>query len=475
MNKKTQTAIAAIFTLSATTSFASERPCDIYEKAGTPCVAAHSLARALFGNYDGNLYQVRRADGTTKDIPVDKAGGYAKSSIQDEFCTGTTCTISIIYDQTSYKNDLKKSPPVFWLKEGGKEAIADKAPAYVNGHKVYGFYRDAWSATGYRNNNTKGVATGDEEESMYMVVDGRHYNNSCCFNYGNAETTGNDDGPGTMECVYFGDDTDWGGPGQGKGPWVAADLEDGVFKGNDAGYMWGKTHTTPWPDALTIDADYATAMLKGPNNGTFVLKGGSAQEGKLNTMWDGPRKQGYSPRKLQGAIVLGNGGDGSDGGAGTFYEGVMTIGCPPDSIDDKVQANIVAARYGSKETRPEPIDTVETSIKDSIPDTVATEIAKDSIPNTTITEPAKDSADTSKSIEIKNQSLLLTLNENISKTYTVFDIQGNKITAFHATNFNSEWNKVQSKLPNGIYVIKTQNKISPSQKTTLIKNKRQLH
>lgn len=129
MNKKTQTAIAAIFALSATTSFASERPCDIYEKAGTPCVAAHSLARALFGNYDGNLYQVRRADGTTKDIPVDKAGGYAKSSIQDEFCTGTTCTISIIYDQTSYKNDLKKSPPVFWLKEGGKEAIADKAPA----------------------------------------------------------------------------------------------------------------------------------------------------------------------------------------------------------------------------------------------------------------------------------------------------------------------------------------------------------
>jgi hypothetical protein len=183
---------------------------------------------------------------------------------------------------------------------------------------------------------------------MYMVVDGRHYNDMCCFNYGNAETTGNDDGPGTMECIYFGDDKDWGGPGQGPGPWVAADLEDGVFKGNDAGYLWGRTHTTPWPDAQTIDADYATAMLKGPNDGTFKLKGGSAQEGKLTTMWDGPRKRGYSPRKLQGAIVLGNGGDGSDGGAGTFFEGCMTIGNPPDSIDDKVQANIVAAGYGSK-------------------------------------------------------------------------------------------------------------------------------
>ena len=121
-----------------------------------------------------------------------------------------------------------------------------------------------------------------------------------------------------------------------------------MFKGNDAGYMWGRTHTTPWPNSLSIVADYATAMLKGPNDGTFKLKGGSAQEGKLTTMWDGPRKQGYSPRKLQGAIVLGNGGDGSDGGAGTFFEGVMTIGNPPDSVDDLVQANIVAAGYGRK-------------------------------------------------------------------------------------------------------------------------------
>ena len=327
---------------------AKEGPCDIYAKANTPCVAAHSLTRALFGEYNGNLYQVRRADGATKDIPLEEKGGYVNSSVQDEFCKGSRCTISIIYDQSEYKNDLKKSPVVYWLKEGGKEAIADKAPIYINGRKAYGFYRDAWSATGYRNNNTKGVATGDQEEAMYMVVDGKHYNDKCCFNYGNAETTGNDDGPGTMECVYFGSDVEWGGPGQGNGPWVAADLEDGVFKGNDAGWQWGKTHTTPWPDALSIEADYVTAMLKGPNDGTFKLKGGSAQKGTLNTMWDGPRKRGYSPRKLQGAIVLGNGGDGSDGGAGTFFEGVMTIGSPPDSVDDLVQANIVAAGYGSK-------------------------------------------------------------------------------------------------------------------------------
>ena len=569
MNNKISLMIAAILAPATITTFASEGPCDIYARAKTPCVAAHSLTRALFSNYNGNLYQVRRADGTTKDIPVETMGGYVKSSVQDDFCAGTTCTISIIYDQSSYKNDLKKSPPVFWLKDGGKEASANKAPIYINGRKAYGFYRDAWSATGYRNNNTKGVATGDEEESMYMVVDGRHYNDMCCFNYGNAETTGNDDGPGTMECIYFGDDKDWGGPGQGTGPWVAADLEDGVFKGNDAGYMWGRTHTTPWPDAQTIDADYATAMLKGPNDGTFKLKGGSAQEGKLTTMWDGPRKRGYSPRKLQGAIVLGNGGDGSDGGAGTFFEGCMTIGNPPDSIDDKVQANIVAAGYGSKirinDTVPiapfkdtlsipgkieaENYDkgengrgfldtdienentiyrednagldsadgaviygygykddwlryTVKASKNDSLTLTARVaspsdstyfsillddkDIAKIEVPNTgdwknfetvSVSVPAITEGAHVLKIRIdkpyfnldwiefaiaspKTESLKFSKRAKASKTVAVYDVLGNRVTTFQATEstMRSVWDKVRINLPGGIYVIKTNNK-----------------
>ncbi len=46
-------------------------PCDIYGSAYTPCVAAHSTTRALFGSYGGRLYQVRRAsDGGTRDIGV---------------------------------------------------------------------------------------------------------------------------------------------------------------------------------------------------------------------------------------------------------------------------------------------------------------------------------------------------------------------------------------------------------------------
>ena len=40
---------------------AAEGPCDIYAAGGTPCVAAHSMVRALFGGYDGPLYLVQRA------------------------------------------------------------------------------------------------------------------------------------------------------------------------------------------------------------------------------------------------------------------------------------------------------------------------------------------------------------------------------------------------------------------------------
>ena len=63
-------------------------------------------------------------------------------------------------------------------------------------------------------------------------------------------------------------------------------------------------------------------------------------------MFDGPRVDAsYDPMRKQGAIVLGNGGDNSNGSQGTFYEGVMTTGYPTDAVDQQVQANIVAAGY----------------------------------------------------------------------------------------------------------------------------------
>src|SRR4051812_16359934 len=41
-------------------------PCDLYAADGGPCVAAHSMVRALSHAYGGPLYQVKKMDGTTK-------------------------------------------------------------------------------------------------------------------------------------------------------------------------------------------------------------------------------------------------------------------------------------------------------------------------------------------------------------------------------------------------------------------------
>jgi hypothetical protein len=323
-----------------------QRPCDIYAAASTPCVAAHSTVRALYAAYSGPLYQLRRAsDKQTKDVSVQSAGGFVDVSVQDSFCNGTTCTISILYDQSSNENDLTKSPVAHWLTDGGTEANATKGKTTVGGHTAYGIYVTGYSDNvAYRNNATKGVAKNDEPEAMYMIVDGKRFSDQCCFDYGNAETSGNDEGNGTMEAVYFGSDITWGGKGDGNGPWVAGDLENGVFKSDKGGWQ---SQSIMVPGAKSISTAFAVAMLKGPSGNHFTLKGGSALSGSLTTMWDSVRPSpGYSPKKLQGAIILGTGGDGSNGGTGTFYEGAMTAGNPPDSVDDAVQANIVAAGYG---------------------------------------------------------------------------------------------------------------------------------
>jgi hypothetical protein len=311
-------------------------PCDIYASGGTPCVAAHSTTRALYGAYNGSLYQVKRSsDSATSNIGVLSAGGYANAAAQDSFCSGTTCVITIIYDQSGRGNNLTQAPA--GGAAGGPDNLANATAAQItlNGNKVYGVYVAA--GTGYRNDHTSGIATGDAAEGEYAVLDGTHYNGGCCFDYGNAETNNNDDGNGTMEAIYFGNIKVWG-YGSGNGPWVMADLENGLFSGVNAGLNSG--------DA-TVNFRYTTAIVKGQAN-NWAIRTGNAQSGGLTTQYNGarPNVSGYNPMKKQGAIILGIGGDNSKGSAGTFYEGVMTSGFPSDATENSVQANIVAAGYG---------------------------------------------------------------------------------------------------------------------------------
>ena len=315
---------------------ATTGPCDIYAAGGTPCVAAHSTTRALFGAYNGRLYQVRRAsNNATMDIGTLSAGGFANAAAQDSFCAGTTCVITIIYDQTSRGNNLTQAPAGGAAGGPDNLAPATGAPTTLNGHKAYGVF--VAPGTGYRDNSATGTATGDNAEGEYAIFDGTHFNGGCCFDYGNAETNSRDDGNGTMEAISFGNIRVWSF-GSGNGPWIYADLENGLF----TGFNVGLNSNDP-----TINFRYTTAIVDGgPNH--WAIRGANAQSGALSTFYDGvrPNASGYNPMRKQGAIILGTGGDNSKGAQGTFYEGVMTTGFPSASTEAAVQANIVAAGYG---------------------------------------------------------------------------------------------------------------------------------
>jgi hypothetical protein len=318
-------------------------PCDIYAEAGTPCVTAHSTVRSLSSRYDGPLYQVERADGRRIDIGV-LAGGIADAAAQDRFCAGALCYITRIYDQSGKGNDLMQAPPGPLFPgpdKGGFDArpIADMAPITIaGGRKAYGVY--VMPGMGFRNNDARDLPIDDEPAGIHVVVDGGHYSNGCCFNYGNASTNGLAVGTGTMESVYFGTSSGWGS-GAGTGPWIMSDMEAGLFSGYDARV----NEADP-----TISWRFVTGVFGGGGRNFWELKGGNAQEGRLQTFYAGPRpgskeNGAYYPMRKKGAIQMGNGGDNGNGSAGTFYEGVMTAGHPGEGVADKVQADIVAAKY----------------------------------------------------------------------------------------------------------------------------------
>lgn len=211
------------------------------------------------------------------------------------------------------------------------------------------------AATTAWNEGTEGVATGDDAEGLYAVLDGTSHNAGCCFDYGNSEINGVDDGAATMEAIYWGSDTQFGQSGGGSGPWVGVDIENGLSFGYTNGSAKVATNTS-------VNFSYVTAMVKGlsagqcpsslVSSGCFQLKAGNAQSGALAVKFDaatggyGARPPGYTPMKKTGGIILGTGGDGSASGMGTWFEGAVTMGAPTDAADNEVQANVVAAGYG---------------------------------------------------------------------------------------------------------------------------------
>src|SRR5262249_44124005 len=206
---------------------------------------------------------VRRASHRhTRNAPTRRAGGSGNPAAQNAFCAGTRCIITEIFDQSPEHNNLTIEGPG---QRGGQDAGANAAalPVIVGGHHVYGVYVTA--GVGYRDNSTRGVATGRSPQSEYMVASGRHVNNKCCFDYGNAETNSRDNGNGHMDAINFSTDCFFS-PCSGLGPWVQADLENGLFAGANGSDRNNKGNSSA----------FVTALVKSNGKTTYAIKGGNA-------------------------------------------------------------------------------------------------------------------------------------------------------------------------------------------------------
>jgi hypothetical protein len=133
-----------------------------------------------------------------------------------------------------------------------------------------------------------------------------------------------------------------------------ADLENGLYAGWEGG-QWSNISTNQ-----PLKFDFVTAIVlgdtqdKNSGKGRFALygadaTGADATYGKLTTMYDGirPEKNGYVPMQKQGSLILGTGGDNSNGDGGQFYEGAVATGpVATKATLDALQAAIVATKYG---------------------------------------------------------------------------------------------------------------------------------
>ena len=287
------------------------------------------------------------ASGQRTTLNISARNGYADTAAQDKFCGFTRnqhCTLHRIFDQSPHANHL--DPTSLGSRRAPGRTVDAEVPLLrssrrtVGGRTVYAAVFDA--GMGYRNTNTSSVAMGDAPESMYAVLGGSRYSecdnqqhllvlgltfvrllsgadDHCCFDYGNAEMHPRDAGPGTMEAISWTNGT-WGMShhGEGQGPWIMADLENGLFGSNQS--------ASPEPSLSGLA--FVTAMLKGDSSNHWAIKGGDAAvaKGELQVLYDGVRPctvpnpkheadckhvPNYNPMRKKGGLVLGVGGDNS--------------------------------------------------------------------------------------------------------------------------------------------------------------------
>ena len=338
---------------------AGSLPGDIAKAAGTPFVAAHAMTRTLFAAYTGPLFQALRvSDNQVKDIGIVASTGLADLATLDTFCSGTSCKVTTLYDQSGNGNDMWRGDDPSTNQPGTNKPCDLLEIQYwqmSDGTKVpiAGESGSMWKSKAQclRNRDkTKNMPTGSKPQTEYAIFHAKYLNSNCCFNYGNTNNAIAYSGPGTLTSLNFSQITFWS-KGTGNGPWPMVDFETGVYTGNTGKCSSGIPSTVDCTSTgenanPSVTFDIVTTLFKHDGTAHWALKTGNAKSGALLVNIDLPTlHKGYSPLKQLGGLGLGEGGAGDTNGTGGFSEGAVMAGETTDATDDAIQKSIVSV-YG---------------------------------------------------------------------------------------------------------------------------------
>ena len=116
------------------------------------------------------------------NISVLAAGGFADIAVHEGFCPAGDCVIAAVFDQSPEGNHLRQR-----ISDGVVHNMVNASQHKINvggngtraGVNAYGMWFD--QGDGYHVDFTRGVAIGNEPESIYAVMSGTHFNDKCCF------------------------------------------------------------------------------------------------------------------------------------------------------------------------------------------------------------------------------------------------------------------------------------------------------
>jgi hypothetical protein len=320
------------------------------------------MTRALFASYTGPLFKALRvSDKQEKNIASVASTGLVDLAALSTFCSGTTCKVTTLYDQSGNGNDMWRGDTTanapgtptlcdlmdieYWQLSDGTKVPLALEHGWESGN--------TWKAVSQclRNRDkTKNIPKLAQPQTEYAIFHAKYLNDNCCFNYGNTGNQIHYSGPGTLTALNFSKITFWS-KGTGSGPWPMVDFETGVYAGNTgkctSGIPTSVVCTTTGENANpSVTFDVVTTLFKHNGVDHWALKSGNAKAGALSVNVDlDSLPKGYSPLKAEGGLGLGEGGAGDAHGSGGFSEGAVIAGETTNTTDDAIQKSIVSV-YG---------------------------------------------------------------------------------------------------------------------------------